>query len=307
MALRRFPLLLAVLALIAAVLPVERSAAKSDLIPDHYIVVFKDTVRDPAGKAQALGVQHGLAVKHTYRAALNGFAAVVPPARLAAVQADPDVAFIQQDRRISIAGQNLPSGVNRIEGDLSSTQSGNGAGSVNVAVAILDTGIDKRHRDLNVVGGKDCTGGANYSDLHGHGTHVAGTVAAKDDGNGVVGMAPGAPLYAVRVLGQDGSGQWSWVICGVDWVTANAASTGIKVANMNRVSFESGCRCSPHRCPQCVCISSTRAIIAYRSENDCTACAGKVERVGAECTPVTTGGTTTVRSCWVGGQKSWCG
>ncbi len=233
MALRRFPIVLAVLALVAAVLPIAGVSATSDLIPDHYIVVFKDTVRDPAAKAHALGVQHGLTVKHTYSAALNGFAAVVPPARLAAVQADSDVAFIQQDRRISIAGQTLPSGVKRIGGDASSTKAGNGSGSVNVAVAILDTGIDKRHRDLNVAGGKDCTGGANYSDLHGHGTHVAGTVAAKDDGNGVVGVAPGAPLYAVRVLGQDGSGQWSWVICGVDWVTANAASTGIKVANLS--------------------------------------------------------------------------
>jgi subtilisin family serine protease len=62
---------------------------------------------------------------------------------------------------------------------------------------------------------------------------VAGTVAAKDDGNGVVGVAPGAPLYAVRVLNNAGSGSWSSVICGVDWVTRNAASMGIKVANMS--------------------------------------------------------------------------
>ncbi len=172
-------------------------------------------------------------MRHTYSHALKGFSAVVPPARLAALQADPGIAFIQQDRRVSIAAQPVPTGVNRIEGDASSTQAGNGSGSVNVAVAILDTGIDTRHRDLNVAGGKDCTGGRTYNDLNGHGTHVAGTVAAKDDNNGVVGVAPGAPLYSVRVLGKDGSGQWSWVICGVDWVTANAASKGIKVANMS--------------------------------------------------------------------------
>ena len=233
MFLRRSPILFAMLALVTAVLPVGRSSAQSDLIPDQYIVVLNDTVSDPAAKAQALGAQHGLLVRHTYSYALKGFAGVVPPARLAALQADPDVAFVQQDRRISIAGQTLPTGVNRIDGDTSSTRAGNGSGSVNVAVAILDTGIDTRHRDLKVAGGKDCTGGGTYSDLHGHGTHVAGTVAAKDDGNGVVGVAPGAPLYAVRVLGQDGGGQWSWVICGVDWVTGNAASKGIKVANMS--------------------------------------------------------------------------
>jgi subtilisin family serine protease len=229
----RSPVMLVVLALVAALVPLGRSSAQSDLIPDHYIVVLKDTVGDPAAKAAALGAQHGLAVHHTYRAALKGFAAVVPPARLAALQADPAVAFVQQDRIISIVAQTLPSGVDRIDGDTSSTRAGNGAGSVNVAVAILDTGIDTGHREFNVAGGTDCTGGGTYSDLNGHGTHVAGTVAAKDDRNGVVGVAPGAPLYAVRVLGQDGNGAWSWVICGVDWVTANAASKGIKVANMS--------------------------------------------------------------------------
>jgi subtilisin len=62
---------------------------------------------------------------------------------------------------------------------------------------------------------------------------VAGTVAAKDDANGVVGMAPGARLYAVRVLNNNGSGSWSSVACGIDWVTTNAPSLGIKVANMS--------------------------------------------------------------------------
>jgi subtilisin family serine protease len=125
--------------------------------------------------------------------------------------------------------------VNRIEADQSSTKAGDGTGSVNVGVAIIDTGINTSHPDLNVVGGKSCVPGSlgSYNDRNGHGTHVAGTVAAKDDGDGVVGVAPGAPLYAVRVLNAIGSGMTSQVICGIDWVTANAASKGIKVANMS--------------------------------------------------------------------------
>ncbi|MEX2046506.1 MAG: S8 family serine peptidase, partial [Chloroflexota bacterium] len=64
-------------------------------------------------------------------------------------------------------------------------------------------------------------------------THVAGTIAAKLNDAGVVGVLPGAPIYSVRVLDNRGSGTWSSVICGIDWVTANAATTGIKVANMS--------------------------------------------------------------------------
>jgi subtilisin len=82
-----------------------------------------------------------------------------------------------------------------------------------------------------VVGGKNCSTGGSYDAGNGHGTHVAGTIAAKDDATGVVGVAPGARLHAVRVLDNRGSGSWSSVICGVDWVTANAAE--IEVANMS--------------------------------------------------------------------------
>jgi subtilisin family serine protease len=98
-------------------------------------------------------------------------------------------------------------------------------------VAIIDTGIDIDHPDLNVVGGVNCSTGSSFDDLNGHGTHVAGTVAAKDNAIGVVGVAPGASLYAVRVLDANGFGSTATVVCGLDWVTANAASLGIKVAN----------------------------------------------------------------------------
>jgi subtilisin len=104
---------------------------------------------------------------------------------------------------------------------------------VNTAVAIIDTGIDVDHPDLNVAGGRNCSTGRSFDDGNGHGTHVAGTVAGKDDASGVVGVAPGAQVYAVRVLNNAGSGSWSSVICGIDWVTANASSLGIKVANMS--------------------------------------------------------------------------
>ena len=123
------------------------------------------------------------------------------------------------DRAVEATAQSVPTGIRRIDGPLSGTISGNGAGAVNVDIAILDTGIDVDHPDLNVVGGVNCSTGSSYDDQNGHGTHVAGTAAAKDNGIGVVGVAPGARLWAVRVLDNTGNGTWSSVICGIDWVT----------------------------------------------------------------------------------------
>ena len=114
--------------------------------------------------------------------------------------------------------------------DVSSTDAGNGSGAVsNVNAYIIDSGI-YRHTDLNVVGHVNFAGGKN-TDCNGHGTHVAGTVAAKDNTSYVVGAAPGAPLTGVKVLGCNGSGSYSSVIKGVDWVTANARKPAI--ANMS--------------------------------------------------------------------------
>ncbi len=223
-------------------------------IPDQYIVVLNDNVSDSGQVANQMAQRHGLEVGHTYRYALKGFSARIPAQRLSAVRADNRVLFISEDREVQTVHhrpnhgsggedssepvsttQKLPTGVDRIEGDANtnSTKAGDGQGAVNVGVAILDTGIDTSHPDLNVAGGKNCSTGRTYNDGNGHGTHVAGTVAAKDDNQGVVGVAPGASLYAVRVLDNSGSGTWSSVICGVDWVSANAAGKGIKVANMS--------------------------------------------------------------------------
>lgn len=201
--------------------------------PDKYIVVLRDG-NDPLTVAQQHANIHALSVGFVYKNALKGYAARIPEGRLSALARDPRVLFISADRPVKATGQTLPTGVNRIQGDLSSTKSGNRTGTVNVPVAIIDTGIDTSHRDLNVVGGKNCfPGGTSFNDGNGHGTHVAGTVAAKDNGVGVVGVAPGTPLYGVRVLDDAGSGTLSSVICGVDWVTANAAKYGIKVVNMS--------------------------------------------------------------------------
>lgn len=124
--------------------------------------------------------------------------------------------------------QSLPTGIDRIDAE-NKTNKGTGVG-----VAVLDTGIDLTHPDLknNIAGGKSCIDGVtSYSDGNGHGTHVAGTIAAENNGVGVVGVAPEAKVWAVKVLRDDGGGDFGTLMCGLDFVTANADK--IKVVNMS--------------------------------------------------------------------------
>jgi len=168
-------------------------------------------------------------MRYVYSHALKGYAAVIAPERLADVQNDPRVLFVSADRPVWAFAQTLPTGVDRIAAESSQ---GFAFGVQGVAVAVIDTGSGP-HPDLNIVGGKNCSTGRSFNDGNGHGTHVAGTIGALNDANGVVGVASGIPIYSVRVLNNAGSGSWASVICGIDWVTANAASLNIKVANMS--------------------------------------------------------------------------
>ncbi|MGI0042908.1 MAG: S8 family serine peptidase, partial [Nitrososphaeraceae archaeon] len=154
---------------------------------------------------------------------------------------DPRVAHIEPDQKVYALNhmQTLPTGVDRIDGDLSYTKAGDGSGSVPVVdVAILDTGIDLTHPDLNVYRAATFVSGtSSASDDNGHGTLVAGIVGAKDNHVGVVGVAPDARLWAVKVLDRSGTGLISDIIAGIDYITEH--SNEIDAANL---SF--GCRCS---------------------------------------------------------------
>lgn len=125
-------------------------------------------------------------------------------------------------------GQSLPWGVNRIDAELA-WGSATGEG---VKVAVLDTGISLSHSDLkgNIKGGYNAIDPAKSpEDQNGHGSHVAGTIAAVNNSLGVVGVAPKASLYAVQVLGASGWGYCSDIIEGLGWSINNQ----MKVANMS--------------------------------------------------------------------------
>lgn len=218
--------LFAVSLAIALALPVQASTGTG-----RYIVVLKDGSASSSSVASEHSRRFGVDVSHVYSHALNGYAGTIPAGRLASIRSDRRVAYVETDGVVQAYAQTLPWGIDKVDADVSSTRAGDGTGAItNVNVYVIDTGVDTAHTDLNVAGHVNFAGGPN-KDCNGHGTHVAGTIAAKDNTSDVVGVAPGAPVTGVKVLGCGGGGTWSGVIKGIDWVTANAKKPA--VANMS--------------------------------------------------------------------------
>lgn len=163
-------------------------------------------------------------ITHTYGSALEGFAAILSEEEVAKLKADSKVASVEQNRIITLdyqesiikdktKAQSTPWGINRIG-------AANGAGKT---AWVIDTGIDLDHPDLNVDTGRSRSfAGGSANDGNGHGTHVAGTIAAKNNNIGVVGVAYGATVVGVKVLGSNGSGSFAAIINGIDYVAASA-------------------------------------------------------------------------------------
>jgi subtilisin family serine protease len=238
-------LVTALVAILLLAVPI-RGQSSSTVRATH-IIVFNEGV-DVEAAAQGLTRAFNLRPTHTYRHAIKGMAAVVPEGRLTGLMNDPRVAYVEADQEVQMFAQNMPTGIRRIFANTNSNLDMDGADDmrVDVDVAVIDTGVDLDHPDLNVVSSTDCASGGPFSstcmngqgdDGNGHGSHVAGTIGALDNGLGVVGVAPGARLWSVRVLDNNGSGYMSWIIAGIDWVTAHAAT--IEVANMSL-----GCECT---------------------------------------------------------------
>ncbi|MGO9204397.1 MAG: S8 family serine peptidase [Limisphaerales bacterium] len=172
----------------------------------------------------------GLAPCHRYRHALNGFAAELDAASTAGLRKDARVLAVEADGEIIPCAQTVPTGVLRMGITNFPVAHINGQDNrINVNVAVMDTGIQTNHPDLNVVQAVDCTGsGLNGDDWNGHGTHVAGIIGALDNDFGVVGVAPGARLWSVQVMSPTNS-HWTAFIAGCDYIAAN--SDRIEIAN----------------------------------------------------------------------------
>ncbi len=221
-------------------------AQSSDLVPDRYVVVFKENVADPEGESDELKQRHDLVKFLVFRHALKGFSATIPPAKLKEVLSDPRVAFVTQERIFHTLAQYHPTGIDRINAEVSTSAGLTGLRVDNgqpVDVAVIDTGIDLTHPDLapNIGGSVNFVDRTrNGNDDNGHGSHVAGTIAAVHNSIGGIGVAPNARLWAVKVLNANGSGLTSTIIAGIDWVTASRNTPGrepIEVVNMSLGGF----------------------------------------------------------------------
>ncbi|MDT9685895.1 S8 family peptidase [Streptomyces sp. TRM76323] len=195
-------------------------------IKGRYIVTLKAGA-DPAGLAE----DESVTTRHLYRKVLNGFAADLNAGQLEALRRDSRVLSIEEDQKVSATATqtNAPWGLDRVDQrsgrDGAYTYTRNGSG---VTAYIIDTGIDTAHADF---GGRarnvfDAFGG-NGQDCNGHGTHVAGTV-----GGTTYGVAKGVQLRGVRVLDCQGSGSFSGIIAGFDWVRQNAVKPAVANASL---------------------------------------------------------------------------
>ena len=238
----------------------------SQPIPGRYIIKFKDSNGTASEKASGLEKKHGLKAEHIYNNGFKGANVIVPPGKEKDLANDPDVEKVIQDFTVyaldrdnnnddshsqlpeafamsfgsmtsgtSNAKQIIPTGIKWVGADLNTTNEGTG-----VKVAVLDTGISFSHPDLmvNIPLSRDFSGdGTSGNDnntsngVGGHGTHVAGVIAALNNTIGVLGVGSSIDLVSVKVLSRTGSGSFGSIIAGLDYVTANANLIG--VANLS--------------------------------------------------------------------------
>ena len=210
--------------------------AQSQPIPGRYIVVFKKSVPNPAAEAANLMHGHGGQLHHTYSGALKGFAASLPEAALQGIRNNPNVEYIEQDQTVSLKQTASPQnqvtwGLDRIDQadrPLDTQYHFNNSGT-GVNAFIIDTGIRPDNVEFSgrLRPGYNAIADANgTNDCNGHGTHVAGTV-----GGSTWGVAKSVSLTPVRVLDCAGSGAWSGVIAGIDFVANSTLRPA--VANMS--------------------------------------------------------------------------
>ena len=222
-------------------------------VPDHYVVQVSEHT-----DASVVARNYGIAPRFVYRRAVRGFAGKIPPGILRKLQNDVRVVNIAPDRLVAAiakpdkpdkpdkpgkpgggggggdSSDTVPAGVVRIGAGPDANLGVTGAG---IGVAVVDSGLDLAHADLSVSADQFYSPyvGSSAQDDNGHGTHVGGTIAAKANGADVVGVAPGATLYAVKVLNAAGEGYESDVLAGLEWIADNAASVTppIRVVNMS--------------------------------------------------------------------------
>jgi subtilisin family serine protease len=213
-------------------------AGAAGSVSDSYIVTLRGGTKAPTKAGKDIVAKYGAKISHTYSTAINGYAVKVNEQQAKRLAADSRVAAVVQDTAVTLEQQqeNPPWGLDRIDQESLPLDRGytwpQSAGQ-GVTTYVIDTGIRITHQDF---GGRASYGwdfvdnDATAQDGHGHGTHVAGTIAGT-----TYGVAKKAKVVGVRVLDNEGSGTTAQVIAGIDWVTKNAQKPA--VANMSLGGF----------------------------------------------------------------------
>jgi subtilisin len=219
----------------------------SNIIPNQFIIYLKEDNKDRSNSIDPLEFYDselkntGTELLYVYDYVAKGFAIKISNNKiLEQLKKNPLVEYVGHDREISalssqMENQIIPQSVDRIDGDENLENSNSNV--VDADIAILDTGIDLDHSDLNVFHEKTfIPGTTNADDDHGHGTHLAGIAAAKDNSFGIVGIAPGARLWALKILESSGMGEISTLIKGLDYINQNPNQVDVAVLSL-------GCEC----------------------------------------------------------------
>lgn len=192
----------------------------------EYLVMFDGPAKN--GILQAFGVNDGDVLREFEL--LDVYQIELSDNQANGLKNHPQIKFVEENAEAEAYNQTVPYGIPQVEGTEAQDLGFSGGG---VKVAVLDTGIDRSHPDLNVAGGhsvfSDGENGDPYNDGSGHGTHVAGTIAALDNNLGVLGVTPNVELYAVKVLDNSGSGSYADIAAGIEWAIQN----DMEVINMS--------------------------------------------------------------------------
>ncbi len=225
-----------------------RYLESNNIIPNQFIIYLQDNKEennsiDPVEFYNSELKDTGTELLYVYYNVVKGLAIKIPNEKvLEQLKNNPLVEYIGYDRKISAfidthtENQIIPESVDRVDGE-SLNNIGINSNFVDADIAILDTGIDLDHADLNVFHERSFIPGTiNADDDHGHGTHLSGVAAAKDNSFGIVGIAPGARLWAIKVLESSGMGEISTLIKGLDYINQNQNQVDVAVLSL-------GCEC----------------------------------------------------------------